>query len=101
MIRKILNIRKTVHDILIEFPDTRNNDRLLMLKVWKIQDPNLKDMTMNTFATFFIDGTFADPESIRRNRQDIQGNNPGLRGTSHIGRQKESTRMAELFTQKL
>ena len=95
MLRRIINIRQAVHDILEEYPETRDNDCLLILKIWKSQDPDLPQRSMNDFATQFIGGKFCDTESIRRCRQAIQRNNPALRGNVYYGRQKAAFEMRD------
>jgi len=48
------------------FPETRNNDRTLMLKVWELQGFRLPKKLINFFYRIL------SPESIRRTRQKIQ-----------------------------
>lgn len=55
-----------VEKILAEKPETRDNDRLLMLYVWKNQGLHLNDMQIAAFKQA------ASPESIRRTRQKLQ-----------------------------
>jgi hypothetical protein len=79
MYKKIINIKDSVKKVLEEYPDTRDNDKLLILKVWKIAYPNLKDWSFREFAIKFINNEFPDPESIRRSRQKIQEQHPELK----------------------
>jgi len=90
MINKIQSIKQLVKDILIQHPDTRDNDRLLMLKVWSYQNSYLRNRTFTfySFALDFIDGIYADPESIRRSRQMIQEKIPHLRGSGYQQRKE-------------
>lgn len=85
MINKIKSISQTVKHILIKHPDTRDNDKLLMMKVWCEQNRHLRSRTFTfySFALDFISGVYADPESIRRSRQKIQEQQPHLRGTGY------------------
>ena len=63
-----------------------------MFKVWAIQNKELKrdDYSLWHFAQDFIQGKYADPESIRRNRQILQSRHIGLQGTIYKYRQKAS-----------
>lgn len=88
MIRKIESISILVKKILMQYPDTRDSDRLLILKVWSHQNNHLRNRTYTfySFALDFLNGHYADTESIRRSRQKIQELNPGLRGKGYLKR---------------
>lgn len=89
MIQKLKSIQQTVKRILEIHPATRDNDRLLMIKVWAVQNPKIKSYNtylLVTWAKDFIKGEYADPESIRRTRQKLQENNANLRGESYYRR---------------
>ena len=92
MIRQIKSIKDTVAKLLRDIPETRDNDRLLMFKVWAEQNPDLRQPAtyLYEFADNFIKGKFADPESIRRCRQKAQELHPELRGESYVGRKGKS-----------
>jgi len=85
MLTKIKSIKNTVERILRDEPETRDNDRLLMLKVWAVQNPHIRfhGYTFISFAKDFIKAGYADPESIRRARQKLQEENEALRGKSY------------------
>lgn len=93
MINKIRSIKATVYGLLTGSPETQDNDRLLMLKVWAIQNPQLRWSAYSflDFAGEFIKGTYADPESIRRARQLLQEQHPALRGASYRERHNRAT----------
>jgi len=87
MLNKIENIKETVKRILINYPDARDNDRLLIIKVWAEQEPKLRDgYDFRQFGVQFINGEFVDSESIRRTRQKLQESDPYLRGRSYSSR---------------
>jgi hypothetical protein len=94
MLNKIESIKSIVHQILKNHPETRDNDRLLMLKVWAIQNPRLRDERFNfiSFSHGFIKADYADPESIRRARQKIQENHIEMRGLYYHNRKELSTK---------
>jgi len=88
MIHKLRSIQDTVKKILEQHPEARDNDRLLMLKVWCEQNKNLRYpyFTFYRFALEFKEGIYADPESIRRSRQKLQEKHAHLRGKSYYRR---------------
>lgn len=97
MIDQIKNVKKKVKQMLLEFPETRDNDNLLIMKVWLDQQPSMrkKEFMFKTFAIAFVNGAFCNPESIRRSRALLQNKYPELRGESWYKRQNlgEQTRL--------
>jgi len=75
-----MKIIKTVEKILRDNPETRDNDRILILKVWNSQIAGLDQMAFWGFADRYLKGSFTDTESIRRTRQKLQELKPELRG---------------------
>ena len=75
-------MREAVKKVLFNHPTTRDNDFLLMMKIWAEQNPELrnKEYSFVQFATDFIDGKYAHPETVRRNRPMLQNKHPELRG---------------------
>ena len=90
-IEKLKNVREVCKQIMEEHPDTRDNYRLLMLKVWAKQDPRLrtKEFSFLDFSKDFLAGRYADIETIRRNWQLLQAHNEHLQGATYASRQKE------------
>lgn len=91
MWNKLVRVKPTVLRLLKEEPGTRDSDELLILKVWAIQNPELrkKDFPFRTFAEAWLDGRLANAESIRRSRAKIQEDTESLRGKSYKPRQDE------------
>lgn len=56
-----------IEDTLKRYPETRNSDRKLILKVWSRQKWNFREH----FDEFFIHQAIS-PETIRRTRQKLQ-----------------------------
>lgn len=83
--KNIFKIADTVEKILREQPETRDDDKLLILKVWAEQNPELRNPNFNflSFGEGFLRGRYANPESIRRSRQKIQEHMPELAGTKN------------------
>lgn len=90
MITKIKKMYPVVEALLEQYPATRDNDRLLIVKVWEKQSPYLDTMftSFAKFKTDFLQGKFANTESIRRSRQLVQEKREDLRGKFY-GKRKE------------
>ncbi len=97
MLVKVLKINRVVYDLLSEFPECRDNDQLLILKVWAVEHPEIRssDYSFFRFAVLFKQGEFANTESIRRSRQKVQEQHPQLRGKTYKARQAEKELMKE------
>jgi hypothetical protein len=82
MIQEIKKVKQTVKELLINEPKLRDNDRLLIMRVWLDQAPYLRKNSsdFSDFAYGFVEGKFASPESIRRSRALLQKEHPSLRG---------------------
>jgi len=100
VIIKIKKLEVVVEKILIKFPDTRDNDKLLILKVWAAQNPRLrnKDFTFLDFATAYLNNDYADSESITRARRKLQENNDSLRGKKWYERHEEASLVRKEIT---
>ncbi len=66
MISEILNAENLVKQILAECPETRSNDKELIIKVWEAQGLYLSDEQLEIFKKCF------STETIRRTRQKLQ-----------------------------
>jgi hypothetical protein len=91
-VKKIKSIKKAVTNCLEQVPEARDNDRLLILKIWAYQNENLRAPKYEfvNFAALFLDGQYIDPESIRRCRQKVQEQRPDLRGVKYAERHNEN-----------
>ena len=65
-INELKNAEQLVALCLKDFPETRENDRTLMLRVWDLQGFRLPKKLINFFYKIY------SPETIRRCRQKIQ-----------------------------
>ena len=88
-------IKIIVHRLLEEQPALRDNDNLLMSKIWKQQS--------NIFNFFdrFESGKLHSPESIRRARQKLQEENEHLRGELYDVRQKKQIKVKQELGYKI
>jgi hypothetical protein len=78
------NIRKTVYDLLLNFPDTRDNNNILLTKFWETERQS------NEFIALeygLILAKFSKPETIISTRRKLQQKYPFLRGLEYEKRQ--------------
>lgn len=100
-----LDVTSTVRKLLIESYETREDDNLLILKVWAEQRPELrnKNYSFKDFAILFVEKKLSSTESIRRTRQKLQEEFPALRGRNYNARKryqgeiKEQLKEPELY----
>lgn len=92
VIKKIKKLEEIVVKVLLNCPQTRDDDKLLILKVWAWQNPQLRasDYSFTNFAINYLNGLYADSESITRARRKIQEKNPDLRGEKWSERHNEA-----------
>ena len=89
MIKEIKRIKPLVEKLLQEFPLTRDNDNLLLLKVWAEQDNTLRmNKLFSDFSVGMIAGKYMKFESISRARRKVQEENPELRGRYYKDRKE-------------
>jgi recombinational DNA repair protein (RecF pathway) len=93
----IIDISSTVKMLLTKFKECRDNDNLLILKVWAEENPMLRDKNTSfvDFSKDFLTGKYSSPESIRRCRQKIQQEFVHLRGDLYLKRHKEQDAVKE------
>lgn len=84
--------------LLNEVPLTRDNDELLTAIIW-YNEANLDQSSIDakTFLKMYSERKFTSAESIRRCRQKLQEETPGLRGRSYAQRHKRSDNYETLF----
>ena len=90
-VKKIKSIKPVVRFILASLPDTRDDDRLLILKVWRYQNRDIVDdnFSFKMFAVDFLLGKYAYPKSIVRSRRLLQAEFVELQGNNYKLRKKE------------
>jgi hypothetical protein len=95
-----LNITSTVKMLMEKFPECRDNDNTLIVKVWAEEKPTIKGKgyLLADFTIAFKHGEFSSTETIRRTRQKLQEEFIELRGKSYGKRQKKSTIIKEQLT---
>lgn len=88
-------ITEIVRELLEKKPELRDNDNLLMSKIWKDQANILN------FFQRFESGKLHSPESIRRARQKLQEENEHLRGELYDVRQKKQIKVKQELGYKI
>ena len=78
--RRSDEVEKMVTQVLIETPITRDDDRLLIWFIWRMQYPRLDKYTLEMFRSAFLGGILIPPESITRARRKVQEVRLDLRG---------------------
>jgi len=93
----LLSVKDLVKAILTQFPKTRDNDKLLILKVWAYKKPELRNkaFTFVEFSQLWLADEFPPTESIRRVRQKMQEEYPHLRGEKYKDRHKHQESIKE------
>lgn len=83
-------MKKTIDKVLKQLNEdarTRDNDNLLIAKIWYNEIPtDAKNYSSFDFLKSFSEGNFTSAESIRRCRQKLQEDFPGLRGKTYTKR---------------
>lgn len=90
-----LQISEVVKTILEREPKTRDNDQLLIIKVWLVAKPSLREDTFYNFGLAFISDGLPSTESIRRSRQALQNKFPELRGDFWYKRHEKEKKIIE------
>ena len=98
MLNKIASIQVTVKQLLIKFPEARDNDRLLILKIWVEQNIDLRHKRdhylFKQFAIDFMQGEYVDPATISRCRRKLQDVHHELRGKNWYKRHHAAEKVA-------
>lgn len=87
-------MQQKVADILIRYPETRDNDRDLIGRYWKMEIFNEQDeareklqslpyYSLDSFLSAFAFGKFEHPDTITRVRRLLQSKYPHLRGAKY------------------
>ncbi len=81
---RLTNITKLVKSILEKYPETRDDDYILWLKVLSNTQSDIPDYTKMPLSEFLINAKymrFPHYESVSRSRRKIQEKYPELRAT--------------------
>lgn len=85
--------KEKVRHLLRTQPETRDDDQLLILKVWAIDYPELRNsnFTFVEFSKIWLRGDLPPAESIRRCRQKLQEHDVSLQGKKYAARHKHQS----------
>jgi hypothetical protein len=84
MLARGVTVKARVKEILIEIPQTKGDDLLLIYHYWRRHD------FIRISFSKFKDLIYAtSPESIRRRRQELQHDNAELRATERVVHKRE------------
>lgn len=87
IVDEMQRIKPAVADILKKYPETKDDDSLLLVKFWDIQTKGeLK--TFQEFCYLLTNKHLTHAETIRRTRQKLQEKYPELRGELYEVRKK-------------
>lgn len=92
--KKILNLQEKVEILLTKFPSLRDDDKLLVSKMWEIelkkQNLNPKTTPIELFLSLYEKGSLSNAELIGRARRKLQEEKEELRGETWYERHKEA-----------
>ena len=95
--KRLLTTKDRVRYFLEKYPHLRDDDYKLMANFWH-NEANAKGKTNNTSHQFLMDfanGVFTHPETIRRNRANLQSKNEHLQGEVYKERLKQGKEVTE------
>lgn len=79
-----MTLTERVHLTLDKWPDTRNEEALLLCNIWRdemdLQRISLKDQTTFRFMELLIEGKISSPSEITETAIKVQIDHPELRG---------------------
>ena len=83
---RISHIKNLVKEVLEKYPETRDDDNMLLFRFWETEKPDLDAFLYEGFKNMVISGELSHFESIRRNRQILQNEYPHLQGKRYMKR---------------
>lgn len=97
---QIKSNKDRVEKLLREYPETRDNYNKILANIWYIDLVNAGYDVEKIDGAYFLTivasgGTLTNPESIRRNWQKLQQDNPELRGETWEKRQGKQSKVKE------
>lgn len=90
-------LRQLVEKLLVERPECRDNDPLLLVRVWREEfiarygEERYFNDSFREALPLIVKGILSNAESVRRTRQKIQEKQPLLRGTTYRKRQRHQS----------
>lgn len=91
---KIYTLAEKVEILLTKYPTLRDDDKLLVTKMWDIElrkiNLNPKTVPVSMFLSLYQQGELSNAELIARSRRKVQETNIELRGVNWKNRHKEA-----------
>lgn len=99
-------IKQRVTAILLRYPETKDNDRELIVRYWKQQITDEQEdareklqsspyYSFDGFLSAFAQGKFESPDTLTRARRKLQLMYPNLRGAKYDERQKYQAKVKQ------
>ena len=94
---KISEVGLTVKSILLADEKSRDDDNLLVLKVWGEANPNLRNPNFSfiEFSKGLLNNKYPNFDTITRARRKIQEEFPNTRGKNYAARHKNTTNVKD------
>jgi len=96
---KINKTKEVVKDLLIKYPELRDNDYRLIANYWNMElfykGIKTNEATALDLLAMVAAGQLSNTESIRRMRAKLQEEEPSLRGKAYAKRHKASKTVKE------
>jgi hypothetical protein len=88
-------IDRRVTACLLNNPNTKDDDNLLIVNYWKMEmrDNGLNPDNLHTFFDYIMNNQVCNPQSITRIRRKLQMLYPHLRGEKFVERQKKKKKV--------
>lgn len=88
-------IARKVFSLLTDVPETRDNDKLLLVEIWRKES---KSLSAHGFFDELFQGLISFPDTITRVRRKLQEKYPSLRGEKWELRHRLEGAMCEQLT---
>lgn len=94
--------KERVEQYLIKYPHLRDDDFKLIASYWQneIGKGKIETLSAHDVLKMLSEQKLTHPESIRRSRQKLQEQQPGLRGASYKHRKKEEQEFRKNINEK-
>lgn len=92
----MFNAIEYIEKLLKDHPSLRDDDNLLIAKVWSTELKN-RGFTKLNLMDEFAGGNLTSPESITRVRRRLQEKNPNLRGLTYENRQERGNKIKSII----
>ena len=94
---EIIAKSKDIRALLEKSPHLKDDDKKLIATIWwhELRELGIDPEPFRRLLDLFVDGSLSNPESIRRTRQKLQQEYPGLRGEIYKKRHQHQEQVKE------